>query len=79
MSLGDQGKITYETRWYEDIAGSQVMTYFITSIDGQAAYDRCGYVYEVGEEDMFANHIHIPSDMRVLTSPEYMELFWICL
>ncbi len=79
MSLGDQGKITYDTQWYEEIAGSRVRTYFITSIDGQAAYDRCGYVYEVGEEDMYANHIHIPSDMRVLTSPEYMELFWICL
>ena len=79
MSLGDQGKITYDTTWYEEIAGSEVRTYFVTSIDGQTAYNRCGYVYETGEENMFANHIHIPSDIRVLTSPEYMEMFWICL
>ncbi len=79
MSLGDQGRITYDMTWYEEIAGSHVRTYFITSIDGQAAYDRCGYVYESGEEDMYANHIHIPSDMRVLVSPEYEEYFWICL
>jgi hypothetical protein len=79
MSLGDQGRITYEMTWYEEIAGSEVRTYFITSIDGQAAYDRCGYVYESGEEDMYANHIHIPSDSRVLVSPEYVEYFWICL
>jgi hypothetical protein len=79
MSLGDQGKITYDTTWYEEIAGSEVKTYFVTSIDGQAAYARCGYVYESGEENMYANHIHIPMDMRVLTSPQYMELFWICL
>ncbi|NIP34839.1 MAG: hypothetical protein GWO27_08195 [Thermoplasmata archaeon] len=79
MSLGDQGRITYETTWYEEIAGSEVKTYFVTSIDGQAAHGRCGYVYEVGEENMYANHIHIPMDMRVLTSPEYFEMFWICL
>jgi hypothetical protein len=79
MSLGDQGKITYETTWYEEIAGSDVKNYFVTSIDGQAAYDRCGYVYEAGEESSFANHIHIPMDLRVLVSPEYFEMFWICL
>jgi hypothetical protein len=79
MSLGDQGRITYETTWYEEIAGSDVRNYFVTSIDGQAAYDRCGYVYEAGEENMYANHIHIPMDMRVLVSPEYFEMFWICL
>jgi hypothetical protein len=79
MSLGDQGKITYDMTWYEEIAGSEVKTYFITSIDGQAAHDRCGYVYEAGDEAAFANHIHIPSDMRIITSPEYEEWFWICL
>ena len=25
------------------------------------------------------NHIHIPSDLRIINSPEYVEFFWICL
>ncbi len=80
MSLGDQDRIDYEMQWYEEIAGSDVRTYFITSIDGQKAYARCGFVYEEGDkDDQFGNHIHIPSDIRVINSPEYEKWFWICI
>ena len=80
LSLSDQGKIDHDLQWYEEIAGSEVKTYFVVGIDGQKAYGRCGFVYEEGDNDhRNGNHIHIPSDIRVLTSPEYEKWFWICL
>ena len=80
LSLSDQGEIDHDLQWYEEIAGSQVKTYFVVGIDGQKAYGRCGFVYEEGDSDhKIGNHIHIPSDIRVLTSPEYEKWFWICV
>ncbi len=81
MSLGDQGLITYELKWYETIAGADpVRNYWVEAINSDKAYGTCGFVYEAGEENMGGrNHIHIPSDQRVLTSPEYEMFFWICL
>lgn len=81
MSLGDQGLIIYELKWYESIAGSDpVKNYWVEAINDDAAHGTCGFVYETGEEKMGGhNHIHIPSDQRILTSPEYELFFWICL
>ena len=81
MSLGDLGLITYELKWYETIAGADpVKNYWVEAINSDKAYGTCGFVYEAGEENMGgSNHIHIPSDQRVLTSPEYELFFWICL
>ena len=80
LHMDEQGRIDYEMQWYGEIAGSDVRTYIITSIDGHAAHARCGFVYEEGDkDDPFGNHIHIPSDIRVINSHEYEEWFWICL
>jgi hypothetical protein len=81
MSLGDQGKITYDLSWYESIGSAGIVkNYFVTMINGDESYGTCGYVYETGYYRMnYRNHIHIPSDHRVIISPEYEEFFWICL
>lgn len=81
MSLGDQGKITYDLSWYETIGTAEVVkNYFVTMINGDEAYGTCGFVYETGFFRMnYRNHIHIPSDHRAIVAPEYAEYFWICL
>jgi hypothetical protein len=83
QSLGDQEKITFELQWYESIGTAQVVkNYWVESIDGEQSIGRCGFVYEAGafQYTFFqGNHIHLPSDIRVLNSPEYVEFFWICI
>ncbi len=83
MSLGDSGRISYELQWYESIGTADVVkSYWVEAINKDIAKGRCGFVYESGstEFDGFrGNHIHIPSDSRVLNSPEYVEWFWICI
>lgn len=81
MSLGDLGLITYELKWYEAIGSANiVLNYWVEAINSDVAHGTCGFVYEAGEEEMGGyNHIHIPSDQRVLTSPEYVLFYWICL
>jgi hypothetical protein len=83
LSLGDQGKLSYELKWYESIGTAHlVKNYWVESIGDDVARGRCGFVYESGDLDIrgFAgNHIHLPSDIRVLNSPEYVLYFWICI
>jgi hypothetical protein len=81
MSLGDMGKLTYELKWYDSIGTAGIVrSYWVESINSDSAYDRCGFVYESGSiRLMYFNHIHIPTDIRVLNSPEYVEFFWICI
>ena len=83
MTLGDEGKITYGLNWYESIGtAGLVKNYFVEGINGDVSAGRCGFVYEEGSFDFAGfqgNHIHIPSDMRLINSPEYLEYFWICI
>jgi hypothetical protein len=83
LSLGDQGKIEYSLQWYESIGTAGVVkNYWVEKINDDEAHGRCGFVYESGDEDVrgfLGNHIHLPSDTRVLNSPEYVLYFWICL
>jgi hypothetical protein len=82
MSLGDQGKLDYELKWYESIGTAKtVKNYWVHRINGDEAYGKCGFVYEAGSNNFkySRNHIHIPSDSRIINSPEYEEWFWICL
>lgn len=89
ISLGVQGHLDgLGLTWYERIlAADPVDHYFVEFIGaGDAlraqAVGGCGFVYEVGDEAFrgFAGaHIHIPTDARVLVSPEYAHWFWICL
>ncbi len=80
MSLGDAGEITYQLTWYDEIGRAGVVrNYFVTAIDMDVAVGTCGFVYEAGDADLGRNHIHLPSDSRVLNAPEYSLWFWICL
>jgi hypothetical protein len=82
MSLGDQGLITYELQWYNTIGSAEVKNYFVDGINSDKSQGRCGFVYEAGSYDFrgfSGNHIHIPSDTRVINHPEYVEFFWICI
>ena len=79
ISMADQGLITYELQWYDSIGTAGfVRSYWVERIDDCQASGSCGFVYEEGTYGL-ANHIHIPSDWRVLNSPEYEKWFWIKL
>lgn len=82
MSLAELGELSYDLKWYENIGSAIIKQYFVERIDDDVSFRRCGYVYEAGSHafDGFrGNHIHLPSDTRVLNSPEYLSYFWICI
>ncbi len=81
LSMGDQGLLTYELKWYDSIGSAETRSYWVHSINGTESYGRCGFVYEEGDNDFILkeNHIHIPSDIRILNSPEYLVYFWVCV
>ncbi len=83
MSLGDAGLITYSLQWYDSLGSASVVrSYWVESINADATVGRCGFVYECGDEHFGfggGNLIHIPSDVRILNSPEYVRWFWKCL
>ncbi len=83
LTLGDQGKLNYKLQWYDAMGTADVVrSYWVEGIDSDVARGRCGFVYEAGSHaygGFRGNHIHLPSDMRVLNSPEYLECFWICI
>jgi succinate dehydrogenase/fumarate reductase cytochrome b subunit len=83
MSLGDLGLINYTLQWYDDLGSARVVkNYWVESINEDAAIGTCGFVYDTGSIGYYGfggNHIHLPADVRVLNSPEYMRWFWICI
>jgi hypothetical protein len=83
LSLEDQKEISCELQWYESIGSAGIVkNYWVEAINNDKASGRCGYVYEAGSTQFqffSGNHIHLPSDTRVLNSPEYVEYFWICI
>jgi hypothetical protein len=83
MSMGDQGLIDYDIQWFESIGTAEIVrNYFVQRIDEDAAAGRCGFVFDSGSHHFFGfrgNHIHLPSDARVITAPEYVRYFWICI
>ncbi|MCW4053338.1 MAG: hypothetical protein NWE84_00260 [Candidatus Bathyarchaeota archaeon] len=83
LPLSDQGKISYELQYYESIGTAGIVkSYWVEAINQDVASGRAGYVYEAGSTRFrfsSGNHIHLPSDTRVLNSPEYVEYFWISL
>jgi len=88
LSLGEQGMLReVGLSWYESIGSADpVEHYFIERVvaDGFEAQANggCGFVYEVGPRAFFGfdgNHVHIPTDARVILSPEYALWFWLCL
>ncbi len=83
LSMGDQGLITYSLQWYETIGtAGPIQSYWVEAINEKVASGGCGFVYETGDNDFqgfIGNHIHIPSDTRIINSPEYNLWYWICL
>lgn len=83
LSLGDQKKLNYTLQWYQSIGDARiVMNYWVENINEDKAEGRCGFVHEEGSItrlDRGGNHIHIPSDIKPLNSPEYAWWFYICI
>ena len=83
LSLAEAGEITYDLQWYESIGSAGVVkSYWVNRINLDASFGRCGFVYEAGNktfEFFLGNHNHIPSDIRVINSPQYVKYFWICI
>ncbi|UCE09414.1 MAG: hypothetical protein JSW61_10630 [Candidatus Thorarchaeota archaeon] len=77
MSLANPGLPTYQIQWYDSLGGASVVpNYWMKGINEHIVSGTCGFVYESGDEDIGpGNHIHLPSDYRVLNSPEYVEWF----
>ena len=83
LSLGDKGNVSYDLQWYESIGTAGVVkSYWVERINDDVSEGRCGFVYEAGDESFRffrGNHNHIPSDVRVISSPQYVKYFWICI
>lgn len=83
ISLSDLGHITYELNWFESFRGAfYVHSYFVEKINADETIGRCGFLYEVGDNDFRypgQNYIFLASDERVIVSPEYLRFFWDCL
>jgi hypothetical protein len=83
LTLDDNKEISAKLQWYESIGSAEVVkSYWVEEINNDKAFGRCGFVYEEGSYDyegFRGNHIHIPSDSRILNSPQYVEYFWICI
>jgi hypothetical protein len=83
ITLGEAGEISYDLQWYESIGTAGIVkSYWVNRINSDESYNRCGFVYEAGNEKFRffrGNHNHIPSDVRVINSPAYVEYFWICI
>jgi len=83
LSLADEKKLTYGLKWRESLGAARVVkSFWVEKINDEQSYETCGFVYEEGFRAFRygrGNHIHLPSDVRIINSPEYMEWFWICL
>jgi hypothetical protein len=88
MSLGDSGNITYVLEWIWSMGrASYVHSYFVDQINSDKSVGRCGFLYDIGDNDfknpdpnnISPNYIFLASDERILTSPEYLRFFWGCL
>ncbi len=88
LALGEQGALSgLELTWYARIGRADpVDAYYVTFIAGGGhsakAYDRCGFVYELGEvlfRSIRGTLVHITADARVLVSPEFIVWSWRCL
>ncbi|MHA1971847.1 MAG: hypothetical protein ACTSW1_02570 [Candidatus Hodarchaeales archaeon] len=84
LSLADQYEnFTIGLQWYETIGSVGIVkNYWVERINNWFAYDTCGFVYETVDNDFrffTGNHIHLPSDARIINSPEYVLYSWICL
>lgn len=79
LSLADQGTISYDLQWYDSIGSAGIVrSYWVERIDQCQASGSCGFVYAEGTVGFgLLNHIHIPSDYRVINSPEYETWFWL--
>jgi len=83
LSLAEEEKISYDLQWYESIGTAGIVkSYWVNRINDNISEGRCGFVYEAGDEEFYffrGNHNHIPSDVRVINSPQYVKYFWICI
>jgi len=83
MTLGDEKRLTYDLTWREKIGETEIKGYYVTRINEDKSFGRCGFVYECGAYPEYrafsGNAIHVTADIRILNSPTYMEFMWNCI
>ncbi len=89
LSLADQKKISeLKLTWYSNTGDSAPYdSYYVEQIDDDdGSYDReasaetGGWVYETGSREFAGyngSHLQLPSDVRIIVSPEYMTWYWL--
>ena len=89
LSLADQQKIDQlKLTWYSSLGDADTAdSFWVEQInDGDGIYDReasaatGAWVFETGSREFSGfkgNQIHIPVDVRVIVSPEYMTWYWL--
>jgi hypothetical protein len=89
LSLADQKKLQrLKLTWYSTAEdGGPIDSYRVEQIDDdddiydrEASADTGGWVYETGSLEFSGfrgSHLHIPADVRVIVSPEYMAWYWL--
>jgi len=84
LSLADEGRISLDLTWLDNIASTLVQGYYFTRFNDEEAYGRAGFTFSMGEKYFQAkrqrrfggNFFHMTSDIRVIVSPEYMHWQW---
>lgn len=88
LSLGAEQKLSYELTWTDKLNETEIKNYYLTRINDDKAYGRCGFVYDVYEVGVAQElrrrggrgiHIHVHPGIRVINSPNYVDFRWICL
>jgi len=86
LSLADQGRLTLDVEWLEELGDTLVQSYYFTRFDGVRARGRAGFTYGSGEEvfrnvrptwGFFGNNrFHMTADIRVVLCPQYVRWRW---
>jgi hypothetical protein len=89
LSLADQGKMDgLKLTWYSTAAENDIFDSFVVEqiddgdgiYDGETTPDSSCWVYETGSLEFAGfkgSNIHVPADVRVIVSPEYMTWYWL--
>ena len=84
LSLADEGEISLDVTWLDNIGKTLVQSYYFTGFNDEKAQGRAGFTFSMGEKYFLAkrmgrfgnNFFHMTSDIRVIASPEYMHWRW---
>ena len=86
LSLAEKGKLSLDLLWHEQFGRALVQGYYFTRLNEESAQGRAGFTYSLGEKISYPrgakprrfgdNFFHMTTDIRVITSPQYMHWRW---